>query len=444
MNIPFTLSDVTGGLSNVLDTWLATRPKPGMSVDVAMMQLRETAKKLAVDAIFNIAHDEIDTVYWQYVWRVGEFETADVKDDWTDGLDAELEEKLLANGMAKCVSSSWMATNCIDSRLHVSVEQGPDEITKAARSFAEDAWRMLSMNPVRESNTDPYKEYTAEELLREIGITRADVAQLLGQVADNPPVITPTEKKPVSTLAMALAKAAKFGAAAYTDEKLAAAFSQILDDDEDIQRNGCAAIGCDAEDAEPFQMFAMGEADPVPSLIANLRATDVPATGIRVDGFLTGTYAVGENGVTRVPEIIDNDPLGVNEPVQTDEDADMRELMGLPPLSDTPVPAALPTGHVPATVLGPAPEPRHRAPRGAAAAAAGAIPADAFKLIRDHVKRKDEDMGTFIGVSRQTYINYTTGKATFVPDAAQRQALIALLDAEVAALQNARRMIEGE
>lgn len=452
MNVPFTLPEVTGGLANVLDAWLASRPKPGMSIDVALMQLREKAKVIGTDAIFKYVYDEIDTAYHQYIWTTGEnYEDADVKDDWTDGLDAALEDYLMKSGLARCVSSSWMATNCIDSRLYVTPEQGPDETTKAAKSFAVDAWSILTFNPHRESNRDAYVEYTAEELLTEIGITRADVAQLLGQVADNPPVTTPTEIKPVSTLAMALAKAAKFGAAAYTDEKLTAAFAQILEDDEDFQRNGCATIGCGIEDAEPFQMFAMGEADPVPALIANLRATDVPAAGslVLVGGDMNapGMAAALAQDAAKLQaltgEIIDHDPLGIGQGVQTDEEAELNAMMGFGAPVVAPAPAELPAGHVPAAVLGAGPEPRTRAPRGAAAAAAGAIPADAFKLMREHVKRKDEDMGTLIGVSRQTYINYTTGKATFVPDAAQRETLVNLLDAEIGALRDARAMIDG-
>jgi DNA-binding XRE family transcriptional regulator len=130
---------------------------------------------------------------------------------------------------------------------------------------------------------------------------------------------------------------------------------------------------------------------------------------------------------------------------EDDEAAELAAMMGDAPMSGNASPpvAAAPAIQNAGPPDAPKPAKRTRAPSGAVAGAAGALPAHAFEMIRQYVKLKDEDVASALGVSRQTFINYAKGKPALVPTPEQRQALAKIVDEAIAGLERAKAALNG-
>jgi len=402
----FTIKDLCGGPAAVLDALLQDKTVKTAKVvnpQVALVIARGIVEQSCLDNLSNLIQPVLQDAYDMHVLTYGPYEACtdmNARDEWTDAQDNAVDAAL--QPYTGCVTASWYGVAAIDTRLHMPPADGkPDEITALSKSFAKEAWRVLThyMDKKGEDKYDvEIKQLTSDEILAAAGIQRTDIEQLLATRPEpTQEDIKAVSEQQAADLDEALATMKEFIEIAGMDEATAVSLLEnALDSDDTIALSGLTQLGLGMEHKNALDVFAMA------------------AQG---DDVAEALYELAMEG---------------------DGDADPAAVVQPPPA------AAAPAAPPPAPVATSAPPPA--AKPGAKSGAVGSIPPAAFGILRSHVKAKDEDMAAVIGVSRQTYINYSKpdAKTHFMPDPVQRATLVKIIDDNIAALTNARAMIATE
>jgi hypothetical protein len=316
------------------------------------------------------------------------------RDDWEAGIDDVVEQIFLP--YERCVSASWFGSNVIDTHLHER-PAGADAIYRLADSFAREAWQNL-IHVMRDNDEGEKEvvELSAAKILSAIGILRSDIEALLAEQPD----IQPQKEqvmKPMPDVTTTLREFIEL--TGMEQAAVVALLENALDSDEGLSLSGISQLGGDREDAAALKKFVREqfEAD----------ASDL--------------YNIIVNGATIY--------------AAPSEDDELAALMG----ETTPAPPPAPPAVSKVTNgAGPDKIQRKRTPKGEQV---GAIPVKAWELIRTYVKSRDEDLGSMLGVSRQTFINYSKGKPQLMPSQEQRKALLDLLYKHRTGIDDAMKLI---
>jgi len=314
------------------------------------------------------------------------------RDEWDAGID-DVVEKVFAP-YERCVSADWFGRNVIDTRLHERPAAGPDAIHRLADSFAREAWQNLIHVLQDGEDGKEVVELSTAKILSAVGVLRSDIEALLAEQPD----IQPEKEimKPMPDVSTTLREFIEL--TGMSQPEVVALLENVLDSDEGLSMSGITQLGGDKEDAAALQKFVREqfEAD----------ASDL--------------YNIIVNGAT-----IYTPP---------DEEEELAALMGGAPevVMEPPGAPKVTNG------AGPEPKTRKRTPKGELV---GAIPTKAWELIRMHVKTRDEDIGSMLGVSRQTFINYSKGKPQLMPSQEQRKALLDLLYKHRSGIDDAMKLI---
>lgn len=407
MNARLTLSDITGGAVPVLSA-LADDPQFKSTRDlnpvVAMTMARNIAQQRALDLLMALVDIPLAEAYAMYVLTNGEHADCvdrNARDNWEAGID-DVVEAVFAP-YEKNLSGDWLGRNTIDTRLHEAV----DEHNKLVKSFADEVWKCL-VNVIVDDETEGKRveELSTAKILSAVGVVRDDVETLLKERPE--PTVQMEQAHIMSNLNEVLTKIKEFTEMAGMDEKnIVACLENAIDDDDGLASGGIQALGGDMADVEPLRMFAM--------------------------------QCEGESPADDLYDLMNGN---VSETLVAPAEDDAAELAAMSGNAAPQSPAGAPT--LPPPVQNAGAPPKRRTSRSKAEAGMptpGAVPARAFELIREHVKVKDEDVGSMLGVSRQTFINYTKGKPVLVPSPEQKAALTGLIDTALKGLQEARTLI---
>jgi hypothetical protein len=106
-------------------------------------------------------------------------------------------------------------------------------------------------------------------------------------------------------------------------------------------------------------------------------------------------------------------------------EVDLSQFMGAPPAAPTQAASAPPPA---------------RGKKGKQTPA-GALPPRFFEILKDNTGIKSEDLGASIGVSRQTFDNYTKGKAHCTPTLEHMTYLRTMIDSKIKLLQEAAALL---
>lgn len=424
---------IEGIIGGPLPVWerFATTPNihRNVPIQVAGSILANIAKELTLDKMRTEMRTLVEEAYDMYVLLNGTYEDAPegvAKDDWESGIDDAIEAVI--EPYDHCLSANWTATHVIDTRFHRPVKEGAkSEFDTFAGSFADEIWKVL-IHFTHTDDTTGEKELrqkSAWQILSSVGIMKTDVEEYLAELPalDDPQVIQqPTqEAKPMATLQEVLSKIYAHCGGVFDRAEYMGFFELARDDDDGIAVSGIQQMGGDLDDCEALRMFAMTEDEGT----VDAKLCDMLAAA--------GGQSVGVT--TPAAPVTD-----------TDEDAELAELMGdpldIPPFLDKRQNAPAPTVPPITTGAPPAPAKAARAKK-TTAGAEGAIPPEAFQLIRTHIKMKDDELAAGIGVSRQTLINYSKdkAKATFVPTPEAKQFLLTTIAAAQSGLAEAFKLV---
>jgi hypothetical protein len=431
----FTLASLAPS-TDVLEAFLALGRK--MKPDLAMIECRNITERMVKARVQDTILPQIREAFSMHAIIHGDpdiHEKIDM-DEWTDAMDDAIEA--LFGPYSNSLTLDFMGRATIDTRLHQSSDK-VDECEVLAAAFANDVWRVLIHDGDEDSETHVL---STAKILSAVGIVKDDLIEILGDMPEPTPAQTAQAMKELHMKSMneIFNELYEFWGGEFNEKEMREYFEMAIDRDDILANSGLVPMGLDMEAAPTLRMFA-----------AKYGAK-------AIDEFITGV-----RGAPYEDDVTDSHPAVYTDSVSADgshyqvagepeeeTDPEMREMMGLPPLE--------PYGHSPAmSALGIAPT----APAGTLAGVlnrpagvpaptlprhiTGTIDKRALELIRKHVKRKDEDIASGLGVARQTYINYAdpAKKATLVASEAQGAYLKAMLEEEMAGLQKAYDIICG-
>lgn len=419
--ITLDLATVTGGPAAIMAAFLAdpqVRRTPNMATPVAMTVCRGIAEQLALKNMRDTIEPLVQDTYDMYVLTNGAYEDcADTaaRDEWTAGIDDVIER--LLEPYERCVSANWFGVNVIDTRLHQAVKPGEDsEVAKLAKGFAKDAWRVLIHDMEHDPDDEGPPVLSTAKILSAVGIVASD---LKAAMAELPPLtaaeLQQEEQANMSTLQDALEKIHTHLGGNIDPSAVEPLLDNAIDDDDGIALSGIQALGGELDDCEPLRMFAMEHGDGAAEALVDFLMEGPPDFGIEVDAMADQT---------------DN------------EAAELAALMG-GAVEGTPAQGTFTIPglqvHSPNANDSMPPKPATRPGKGDVL---GAIPAEAFAIMRSHINLKDDEIALVIGVSRQTFINYGK-KSTFVPSTEQKQALLNLIAEHRGKLDRAYELVAG-
>lgn len=407
-----TLKEIVGGPSRVLTT-LFNDPDYAKVANarVAAAMCRDVIETIAKVELRHMIMPVVREAYDMYVLVNGEFDALTVpreRDEWASGIDDAIENAMLP--YEKMVTADWFGRHVIDTRLHVPVKPGQGaELDRFVSSFADNAWDML----VKYMDKKPDGKVEMEtmstlEIMAAVGVSQSDIET--DAMTTNPQPEQqeeqPVSQEPVPTFAETAQRIREYVELSGIEAaQIPALLDNAVDDDDGLALSGLSMLGCTLPDREPLQMQAM----------------------------TVGGGQALYDAILKEPVPYEGDAQAF-APVQTAAPA--------APVLPPPVAPATPAAPVIQNAGTPAPA-KPRGKKASGEPVAGSIPPQAFMLLRDHLKRKDEDVAASIGMSRQTLINYSkpTSKAHFVPDDTQRKALVDMIDNSVTALLEARAQI---
>jgi hypothetical protein len=370
---------------------------PGnISVDVGMVLARDCVKRVALRNLASAIEPHIREMYEAHVMAFGELAVGArtyVVEPWVE----PLEEQFLAlvDGYREVLSAHWLVT------ADTKTPRYANEVPKVSDSFAEEVYKNITY--IHE-NDNP-REKTDAQVLSAVGVMRTTIEMLL---ANRTPVIEQPKEQDMDYVLKDII--ATMNEMAEMSGWKGKALFDLLDNATDTDA-GLAAAGLQALGLEATQK--------------NMLIVQDVKRRYGLDHF---TVMVENNtpapaqASPPVGEIVDEDPLGVNEfmgetalaaPAGPKE-GDTGSHDGKPtvfingawawdtrPLSQT------------VDVASDVPAKRTRTRKAAAPATAstdGTIPAAALKIIKDFTSLKGDEFANGIGVSRATFDNYTKGK----------------------------------
>jgi hypothetical protein len=430
----FTLASLAPS-TDVLEAFLALGRK--MKPDLAMIECRNITERMVKARVQDTILPQIREAFSMHAIIHGDpdiHEKIDM-DEWTDAMDDAIEA--LFGPYSNSLTLDFMGRATIDTRLHQSSDK-VDECEVLAAAFANDVWRVLIHDGDEDSETHVL---STAKILSAVGIVKDDLIEILGDMPEPTPAQTAQAMKELHMKSMneIFNELYEFWGGEFNEKEMREYFEMAIDRDDILANSGLVPMGLDMEAAPTLRMFA-----------AKYGAK-------AIDEFITGVRGAPyeEDATDSAPAVdLDADAAAFHAAAEPEEETDpeMREMMGLPPLEPYGTSPALST--VRALAAGPTPDPFlagiMNRPLGVPLPApprhiTGMIDKRALELIRKHVKRKDEDIASGLGVARQTYINYAdpAKKATLVASEAQGAYLKAMLEEEMAGLQKAYDIICG-
>lgn len=393
-----------------------------MRAELAMVECRNITERLVLARVQARIEPAIREAYELQCLADGDPNGnvhPDDMDAWTDTMDDAIEA--LFEPYSQSLTLDFMGRYTIDTRLHQMVASGPDECELLAVAFAKDVWRVLIHDSDEDNDTHVL---TTAKILSAVGIVKDDLIEILGDM----PEPTPAQQEKAREVQMQsmndiFNELHAFHGGEFDEKEIRDLFEMATDSNEVLANSGLVPMGL-TMDAHPTLLLFASKYGPKAGdeFITALKGApyEEDATDSKPDTDITGE--VGED--------------------EEETDPEMRALMGLPPLPAPTAPAAAPDPYL-AGIMN---RPQGVPPPAPAKRVTGTIDKRAFALIRQHVKRKDEDVAAGIGISRQTYINYAdpAKKATLVASDAQTAYLVSMLREEIKGLIAAHDMLTSE
>lgn len=413
------LTPVEDVLQAFIDKGSKTSPR------VAMEMCRGIVEHMVKDRAAALIMPELINAYDMTVFNTGInplIEQGDKLEVWTDAMDDAIEA--LLDSYSLSITQDFIGRYCVSTRFHREAVPGAkSEAQVLAEAFAADVWRVLIHDP--DEDAEPPRILSTAKILSAVGIVQDTLKEVMGDMPDK---ASPQQKEvPMIDVNEVIdTVTSHIGLSGMEDDDVKAFLDMAMDSDDGLALSGLVPLGLDMDAAPVLRMFHAKYGNDASSVL-------LEAIKHGPEEIDTGT-AVG-----------DEFPNGEDE----ETDPEMRELLGLPPLPVAAPVAAPPAppkppGAPPAPAMPKAP-PAPPVPVPAAGGSPGVIPKEVFALIRQHVKVKDEDIASGIGVSRQTFINYADPKksATLVASDEQRAFLMQTIETAMQGLLDARNLLDG-
>lgn len=397
--------------TDVLEAFLALGRK--MATKLAMVECRNITERMVLARVQNLIEPQIREAFAMQVAIHGELDGTEDRDDvlaFTDDVDTAIEA--LFEEYRSSVTMDFMMRATIGTVLHRPVARGPDECEKLAVDFAKDVWRVLIHDGDEENETHVL---STAKILSAVGIVEDDLKELLGDMTPPTQEQQAATMKALNMLSMndIFNSIYEHNAGQFDEKEVKELFDMATDANDALALSGLVPLGLNMDAAPTLRLFNAKYGANAPTEFVN---------GIRGAPY-------EEDATDSAPDIVME---ALDDAEETDPD--MRVMMGLPPLPAAPAAPAAPHSPHPAAGFPPGTGlPQLPAPPGPIKSApSGTIDKRVFTLIRQHVKRKDEDIAAGIGVSRQTFINYAdpAKKAAFVASDAQSAFLVRVLTEE--------------
>jgi len=364
---------------------------------VGMTIARTIVQEQAENTIMAMVEIPLREAYDMYVLTNGEHDDAgEDRDNWEAGLDDVVENLFLP--YEKMVSADWFGRSVIDTRLNERPQTGPDAIRRLTLSFAHEVWHNLTH--VLQDDGEGSKEtveLTTAKILSAVGIVRADIEALIAEQPETQP------KEQLMTKAMEAVTEDLKGyieLSGMSQPDAVALLENAIDSDDGLALSGISQLGGTKEDADALRAFVREQFEcdgkDLYNIIVHGATLSAPATN------------------------------GSDEEEDEDEEAALAAMMGDAPPPPPPLDPTLV---------------KHRRMRENKEPLIGAIPVKAFQLIREFSNVKDENVGAMLGVSRQTFINYSKGKPQLMPSYEQRNALLNMLQEQRNGIDEAFKLI---
>ena len=364
---------------------------------VGMTIARTIVQEQAENTLATMVENSLREAYAMYLLTNGEHADAGAdRDNWEAGLDDVVEQVFLP--YEKAVSADWFGRSVIDTRLNERPQTGADAFRRLALSFAAEVWHnLIHVLQDGEEGEKEVVELTTPKILSAVGIVRSDIEALIAEQPETQPKgISMT--KPMTEVTEDLKSFIEMSGMGQPDA--VALLENAIDSDDGLALSGISQLGGTIDDANALRKFVREQFE--------CDAADL--------------YNVIVHGAT-ISAPASNGSDEDEDEEEEDEEAALAAMMGeLPPPID------------PKLV-------KHRKMRDNKEPLIGAIPVKAFQLIREFSNVRDEDVGAMLGVSRQTFINYSKGKPQLMPSDEQRNALLAMLQAQRNGIDEAFKLI---
>jgi hypothetical protein len=403
--------------TDVLTAFLTLGKK--MPAELAMIECRAITEKLTKERAAAMIRPQIEEAVSTHEMVYDTYEGSEDQEAWTDEMDNAIET--LLDSYSDSVTQDFIGRFCVSTRFHIPVARGmKSEAQTLAEAFANDVWRVL----IHDSDEDaaPPRVLSTAKILSAVGIVKDDLVELMGDMPANAPQVQQKEDKPMRDINEILNEVHAYLDGEIDDKTVKDLFDMAIDSDDGLALSGVVPMGLDMDSVPTLRLFAtkFGSAAP-DEFVTALKGAPYEAEP---------TDSANDVAL----EVLDEAAAEGDE-----TDPEMRELLGLPPLPAAPPATATPAiagiRNRPPGVPAPPPLPGTPVP--------GPVDKRALTLIREHVKMKDDDVASGIGVSRQTYINYAdpAKKATLVASPEQAAFLLQIVDDALAGLQEARVLL---
>ena len=339
-----------------------------------------------VRAIAGQVKEKLAEEYENYELLEGEYELAEDKEAWEDGVDQMIEEVI--QPWVPVLSQNWLGQHTIAAGLHL--EGGVDRFCD---SLGREYWKQIT------HDNDSFKQAPAVKIMSSAGIVQATLAERLEKHNN----LTPKEKETMSDnqnaeLDAALQKIADYIGKDYNANSVLEDLDLASDEDELLAQGAAPRLGLDADDVIPLQGERVIYGDETPDMLLQ-----------RIDEL------VNSAGKKKAPK-------KVKAKTEGEESEEQSEL---PPfLRDRKV------------------KKTKKNPEANADEAEGNIDPSVLTALKN-CGAVDNDMAKGIGVSRATYNNYANGKSEFSPSSEQYSFIRGEIVDRINALHEALAKVDG-
>lgn len=405
--------------SDVLEAF--TRLGKKMPGRIAMVECKNIVERLVKERAAALILPQIEDAVEFHTSVYDTYEGSTDQEAWTDGMDEAIEA--LLDSYSNSVTQDFIGRFCVSTRFHIQPAAGmKDEAHVLADAFAADVWRVLIHDS--DEDAEPPRVLSTAKILSAVGIVQDDLIEVMGDMPANAPQQQEEDMAELRSMNDILNDLHAFYGGEFDEAELKGLFEMASDSDDGLSLSGLVPMGLDMDSAPTLRMFRAKHGPAAPSEF--------------VDALKGAPYEEDATDSAADYDLLTGGGSGPNE--DEEQDPELREMMGLPPL---PEPASAPPNMAgvhnrPPGVAPPTP----RAP-GSKAPPLGQVDKRALTLIREHVKMKDEDVAAGIGVSRQTYINYAdvNKKPTLVASEAQGEFLRKIVQDAIDGLTEAQQLL---
>lgn len=393
---------------------LAPKRKP--TIELAMKAVAGEVEKRALVNVQHTIEPILSGMYQRYVLINGEYEdvTAEESEDYTTGLDDELEKAL--EPFTQWLSANWLGIYTIG---YARFWESDDAIPKFARVVAKEVFKQLSYDK------------TPSQILSNAGIVQSDVEIYLTQHLGG--TLSSEAKQEQATVAETnieniIVKMRSHLGDAYDPQAVRGDIELACDDDDILAGGAATRLGLDGEDVPFLQTLAVTQADHIEYVMNAFKTMDL-------------------GGIEATPPPPPPPSSGAALPAFLDRSAPTQEAFNQhnapppPPTQTSAIPPPPPPTQT--SAIPPPPVPPRRARRSSGGEPVeGAVPKRVLELVKNHSARKDVDIAAAIGVSRATYNNYVLGKTGFNPAPEEAQTYRALMVQDINGLLEALALFD--